>query len=191
MSTAFISLLVILGLIVGLLFAVITIYNGLIKLRTRSEAAWSDISVQLKRRHNLIPNLVKTVKAYAGHEKDTLESVIKARNHAVEAPDKPGAMGMAEAGFAAALGRLFALAEDYPDLKADSSFLKLQDELSELEEVIQMARRFHNGCVRDYNEKLQTIPENIIAAMFNFEKHAYFELPEGDPAHQVQEVDFS
>ena len=150
-------------------------YNGLVRARIGSETAWSDIDVQLKRRHDLIPNLVETVKGYAAHEKDTLENVIKARNSAVSA-DGVGATGQAEGMLSSALGKLFALSESYPDLKANQNFLQLQEELTSTENKIGFARTHYNRTTANYNTALQTIPTNIVAGMFSFAKRDLFEL---------------
>ncbi len=171
MSATLILLVVIIGLV---LFAV-GIYNGLIKLRNTSEQAWSDVDVQLKRRYDLIPNLVETVKGYATHEKETFEQVVKARNEAMGA-QTPGDKAQAENFLQSALKSLFALAEAYPELKANENFMELQSELSNIEEQIQLARRYYNAVVRDLNTKIESVPSNFVANMFNFEKREYFEL---------------
>ena len=150
-------------------------YNGLGRKRIASETAWADIDVQLKRRHDLVPNLVNTVQGYAAHEKDTLENVIKARNTAVDA-NGPAASGEAEGMLSAALGKLFALSEAYPDLKANQNFLALQEELTSTENKIGFARTHYNRTTANYNESLQTIPTNIVAGMFKFQKRDLFEL---------------
>ena len=180
--------LVILGLIVAVILFFVGIYNGLIRLRNTSEQAWSDIDVQLKRRHDLVPNLVETVKGYASHEKDTLEEVIKARNMAVGASG-PAESGQSENFLTSALKSLFALSESYPDLKANENFLELQTELSEIEEKIQMARRYYNAVVRDLNTKIESVPSNIVANSFGFTKKDYFEL-ESAAEKAVPEVSF-
>jgi len=181
--------LIILGIIVVLAFAAIGIYNGLIKLRNTSEQAWSDVDVQLKRRYDLIPNLVETVKGYASHEKETFEKVVQARNQAMGA-SSPGDKAQAENFLQSTLKSLFALAEAYPELKANQNFLDLQDELSTIEEQIQLARRYYNAVVRDLNTKIESVPSNIVANMFHFEKREYFEL-DSDEERKTPEVDFS
>jgi len=181
--------LIILGIIVVLAFAAIGIYNGLIKLRNTSEQAWSDVDVQLKRRYDLIPNLVETVKGYASHEKETFEKVVQARNQAMSA-SSPGDKGQAENFLQSTLKSLFALAEAYPELKANQNFLDLQDELSKIEEQIQLARRYYNAVVRDLNTKIESVPSNIVANMFHFEKKEYFEL-DSDEERKTPEVDFN
>lgn len=149
-------------------------YNGLIKLRNRAQEAWSDIDVQLKRRYDLIPNLVETVKGYVEHEKQTLESVTKARTMAMNATGVH-AKGEAENMLSETLKSIFALSEAYPDLKANQNFLKLQDELSDTENKIQASRRFYNTNVRDFNTKLEMFPTNIAGNMLGFKKFEFFE----------------
>ncbi|MEE2681043.1 MAG: LemA family protein [Planctomycetota bacterium] len=179
---------------VGIAFLVILVllffglYNGLVRARIGSETAWSDIDVQLKRRHDLIPNLVNSVKGYAAHEKETLENVVQARNTAVSA-DGVAATGQAEGMLSAALGKLFALSEAYPDLKANQNFLQLQEELTSTENKIGFARTNYNRMTANYNEKLQAIPSNIVAGMFNFEKRDLFELEDASE-RQAPEVQF-
>jgi len=157
----------------------IATYNGLIKLKIRAEEAESDIDVQLKRRYDLIPNLVETVKGYASHEKELFEKVTQARSQAMQASgmhEKAEAENM----LSGALKSLFAVSENYPDLKASQNFLKLQDELSDTENKIQAARRFYNGNVRDFNTKLQMFPTNKISAMLGFKEKEFFEVAEGE-----------
>ena len=170
---------VLIAAVAVIIFWLIGVYNGLIRLRNRTDEAWSDIDVQLKRRYDLIPNLVETVKGYAKHEKELFENVTKARTTAM------GAKGVAEKGkaenmLAGTLKTLFAVAENYPDLKANQNFLKLQDELSDTENKIQAARRFYNGNVRDFNTKIQVFPNNLIAGMLGFKKYEFFEIGEGE-----------
>lgn len=155
----------------------IGVYNGLQRLRIRSQGAWSDIDVQLKRRHDLIPNLVETVKGYATHEKETLESVMAARSGAMSARG-PAESGAAEGMLTAALGRLFAVAEAYPDLKANQNFLQLQQELGQTENAIGFSRQNYNRAVGDYNEQIAVFPASIVAGLFNFEAGAFFEVAE-------------
>ncbi len=166
----------------------IGLYNGLVKLREQADAAWADIDVQLKRRHDLIPNLVETVKGYAAHESKTLEAVVAARSSAMSAKS-PTEKGQAEGMLAGALKSLFALAEAYPDLKAAGGFRDLQGTLSEAEDTIQNARRYYNAVVRDFNTKIQQVPSNLIANSFNFREREFFEIPEGEKA--VPNVSFS
>ena len=147
-------------------------YNGLVRTRNRAQEAWSDIDVQLKRRYDLIPNLVETVKGYAAHEKTVFEDVTKARSQAMQAT------GVAKAGaenaLSGALKSLFAVAENYPQLKANENFLSLQNELTDTEDKIQAARRFYNGMVRDLNTKIQVFPTNLFANMLGFKKMEFF-----------------
>jgi len=181
--------LVIIAIIVIIAFVAVGMYNGLIKLRNTSEQAWSDVDVQLKRRYDLIPNLVETVKGYASHEKETFEKVVQARNQAMNATS-PEDKAQAENFLQSTLKSLFALAEAYPELKANQNFLDLQDELSNIEEQIQLARRYYNAVVRDLNTKIETVPSNIIANMFHFEKKEYFEL-DSEEERQTPQVSFS
>lgn len=151
------------------------VYNGLVRLRNGSESAWSDIDVQLKRRWELIPNLVETVKGYASHERQTFEEVIAARSNAMAASG-PEAKAGAEGGLSRALRQLFALAESYPELKANQNFLELQSELSALEDTIQKARRYYNAVVRDLNTRIEIFPASLVAQMTGFMRKDYFEL---------------
>ena len=168
-------LLVILAIPILLLVIVIAMYNGLVRLRVQCDNAWSDIDVQLKRRYDLVPNLVETVKGYAGHEKGTLEAVVQARNSAMSAQG-PAAKADAENMLTGALRQVFALAEAYPQLRAVESFTQLQNTLTQLEDTIQNARRYYNAVVRDLNTKIQVFPSNIIAGMFNFKAREFFEV---------------
>ncbi|NQY95697.1 MAG: LemA family protein [Henriciella sp.] len=170
-------LFVVLGLVALLVVFLIGIYNGLVAKRQRCNQAFADIDVQLKQRQNLIPNLVETVKGYAAHEKETLDAVIQARQGAVSA-NTPGEMGAAEGVLGQALGRLFALAEAYPDLKANQNFMDLQDELAVIEDKIAAARRFYNSAVQDYNTAREQFPGSIVAGSFNFEPREFFDLGE-------------
>jgi LemA protein len=167
--------------------AIIAMYNGLIRLKNRVDEAWSDIDVQLKRRHDLIPNLVNTVKGYAAHEKEVFEKVTEARSRAMgagTAADKAEAENM----LSNTLKSLFAVAEAYPDLKANQNFLELQRELTDTEDKIQAARRFYNGNVRDFNTKIQVFPTNILAGMLGFSKRDFFQAEESEK--EVVEVKF-
>ena len=180
--------LVLLALIVIVVLWVIGIFNKLVVLRTRVEEAWADIEVQLKRRYNLIPNLVETVKGYAAHEKGVFENVAKARSAAM------GAQGMADKAQAenmlsSTLKSLFAVAENYPQLKANENFMQLQKELTDTEDKVQYSRRFYNTNVRDYNIKTMTVPSNIIANMFGFKKKEMFEIKE-EAERAVPKVQF-
>lgn len=167
--------LIVLAVIAAIAFALVGIYNGLVRLRNMAEQAWSDVDVQLKRRYDLIPNLVETVKGYATHEKSTFESVVQARSRAMQATT-PEAKAEAENFLQSTLKSLFALSEAYPDLKANQNFLELQAELARIEEQIQLARRYYNAVVRDLNTKIESVPSNIVANMFGFQKKEYFEL---------------
>lgn len=171
------GLLIILGVVAVIAIMVIGIYNGLVSKRQRCNQAFADIDVQLKQRQNLIPNLVETVKGYAAHEKETLDAVIQARNTAANA-STPGEMGAAEGMLGQAIGRLFALAEAYPDLKANQNFMDLQDELAVIEDKIAAARRFYNSAVQDYNTAREQFPGSIVAGSFNFEPREFFDLGE-------------
>src|SRR3989338_392256 len=169
-------------------FAVVASYNKLVSLRQRSEEAWSDIDVQLKRRTDLVPNLVETVKGYAGHERTTLEQVVRARGAAISA-QTPEARAQAENALTGALRQLFALAEAYPDLKANQSFQQLQASLGEIEENIQNSRRYYNAVVRDFNTTIDSFPSNFVASFFRFVKRTYFELDRPEE-RQVPRVSF-
>jgi len=158
-----------------LAMAIVFIYNGLVRLRVQCENAWADIDVQLKRRYDLIPNLVETVKGYASHEKDTLEGVISARNKAMSAQG-PHAKGEAEGMLAGALRQLFALAEAYPQLRAVESFTQLQGSLQQIEEALQNARRYYNAVVRDFNTRIHQIPSNFVASLGSFKEREFFEI---------------
>lgn len=159
----------------GLVLLVIGMYNSLVRLKVQSENAWADIDVQLKRRYDLIPNLVETVKGYAGHEKQTFEAVITARNRAMAATS-PSTKAEAEGQLAQSLKSLFALAEAYPQLRAVESFTQLQSSLNQIEETVQNARRYYNAVVRDLNTKIQEFPSNLIAGFFNFKPREFFEI---------------
>jgi LemA protein len=171
-----IAVLVILVIIVVVL---VGMYNGLVQLRVRCDSAWSDIDVQLKRRHDLIPNLVETVKGYAAHEKGTFENIAKFRSQAMQATT-PADKAAAENQLTGALKSLFAVAENYPELKASEEFTQLQGSLSQTEDSIQNARRYYNAVVRDLNTKIQSFPTNIIAGMFGFTARQFFETTEAD-----------
>ncbi len=179
---------VILGIIAVVAVWVVLIYNGLVRLKNRVEEAWSDIDVQLKRRYDLIPNLVNTVKGYAQHESGVFEKVTEARTRAMSA-GTAGDKAQAENMLSSTLKSLFAVAEAYPELKANQNFLALQQELSDTENKIQAARRFYNGNVMELNTKIETVPTNIIANMFNFAKREFFELEE-EAAKQPVKVAF-
>lgn len=166
---------VILGLLVLVVIVVIGMYNTLVRLKVQADNAWADIDVQLKRRYDLIPNLVETVKGYAGHEKGTLEAVINARNRAMSATS-PGARAEAENMLSGTLKSLFALSEAYPQLRAIESFTSLQNSLSQIEDTVQNARRYYNAVVRDLNTKIQVFPTNLFAGMMGFKTREFFEV---------------
>ncbi|MBX6373992.1 MAG: LemA family protein [Acetobacteraceae bacterium] len=172
---------ILLGLVVLIVLWLVVTYNRLVALRQTTGQAWSDVDVQLKQRHDLIPNLVETVKGYAAHERSTLDAVIQARNAAVSAHG-PEAQSMAEGALTGALGRLFALAEAYPDLKANTNFLQLQSELSDLENKIAAARRFYNNAVAEYNAMTESVPAVFFASSLGFRQRGFFELPEAERA---------
>ena len=180
------ALALIIGGVVCLLLVIVAIwvigtFNRLVRQRNQVEASWAQIDVQLKRRTDLIPNLVETVKGYAAHEKGTLDAVIQARNGAVAAANAdPAARAQAENAVTQTLGRLFALAEAYPNLKANENFAALQSELANTEDKIAYSRQFYNSSVQTYNNTTQTLPANIIAGMFGFKTKEYFETPEGE-----------
>lgn len=182
------TLLVVLIVVVVLAFVVIGMYNSLITLKNRVDEAFSDMDVQIKRRYDLIPNLVEVVKGYAAHEKDTLERVVNARNAAMtaQAGTDTKAQAQAENALSSTLKSIFALSENYPDLKANTNFLELQRELTDTEDKIQASRRFYNGNVRDFNTKLQIFPTNIIAGMLGFVAREYFEIENEAERNAVQ-----
>lgn len=183
-------LYILIGLLVVAGLWVVLTYNNFVRLIQRTKEAWADIDVQLKRRYDLIPNLVETVKGYAAHERETFDQVTQARAEATQIHVDPTnitaeqiiAMGKAETGLTQALGKLLAVAEAYPDLKANTNFLELQKELSDTENKIQAARRFYNGNVRDLKIGLRSFPSNVIGSMFSFKEEEYFELDEQDAA---------
>jgi len=178
---------IIIGLLVLIIFWIIGVFNGLIRLRNRTKEAWSDIDVQLKRRYNLIPNLIETVKGYAKHEKNVFQKVTEARTKAMGAKGTEE-KAKAENMLSNTLKTLFAVSENYPDLKANANFLELQRELSDTENKIQASRRFYNGNVRDLNTRIEHFPSRIVAGIFSFKKRNFFEIQEGEKA--VPEVKF-
>lgn len=178
-------------IVVGVLFIwAVASYNGFVQLVNRAKEAWADIEVQLKRRYDLIPNLVNTVKGYATHESSAFENVTKARAMAMGASGPTAAHAEAENMLTGALKSVFAISEAYPDLKANTNFLALQNELSDTENKIQAARRFYNTNVRDLNIKRESFPSNLIANMFNFAKMDLFDLADNDAAQNPVEVKF-
>jgi LemA protein len=181
--------LIVIGVIVVLLVLwAVGVYNGLVKLRNLVQEAWRQIDVELKRRHDLIGNLVETVKGYAAHERGTLEDVMKARSAAMAGGQGPAQQAQSEGLLSAALGRLIAVAEAYPDLKANQNFLALQQELTSTEDRIASARRYYNANVRELNTKVETVPSNVVAGMFNIRQAEYFEA-QGEERDPVK-VDF-
>jgi len=172
---------IILGVIVVVVIYLISLYNRLVSLRQTVSQSWSDISVQLKQRHDLIPNLVETVKGYAAHESGTLEAVVQARNAALSASG-PEAQAKAENMLTGALRQIFALSEAYPDLKANQNFLELQTELSDIENKIAASRRFFNNAVQEYNTSIEQFPAVLIANRFAFTAREFFELDEAEQA---------
>ncbi|MFL6206313.1 MAG: LemA family protein [Acidimicrobiales bacterium] len=179
---------IVLILVIVVIGYVVITYNGLVSMRNRIENAWAQIDVQLKRRYDLIPNLVETVKGYAAHERETLENVVRARNMAMSAQG-PQDQAAAENMITGALKSVFALQEAYPDLKANQSFLNLQEELTGTEGRIAYARQFYNDSVYRYNTKIQSVPSNLIANQFSFDEREYFEVDEG--SRGTVQVDFS
>ena len=168
-------LIVLVVIAVGLVLYLMTAYNGLVRLKVQCDNAWSDIDVQLKRRYDLIPNIVETVKGYAAHEKGTLEAVVSARNQAMTAQG-PAAKGEAEGMLTGALRQVFALAEAYPQLRAVESFTQLQNTLNQIEDTIQNARRHYNAVVRDFNTMIEQFPSNIVAGMGHFKEREFFQI---------------
>ena len=180
-----VAIWVIVGVIAVFIFWLVGVYNSLIRTKNHVNEAWSDIDVQLKRRYNLIPNLMETVKGYAKHEREVFENVTKARASAMGA-QTVDEHGKAENMLSGALKSLFAVAENYPQLKASDNFAKLQDELSDTENKIQSSRRFYNGNVRDFNTKLQVFPTNMIANMLGFKERDFFEIEDAKEKENVK-----
>ncbi len=170
--------IIVIVIVLVIVAVLIGMYNGLIRRRNQIENAWAQIDVQLKRRLDLIPNLVETVKGYAEHERGTLEAVVQARNAAIAAPDTPQAQAQADNMLTGALRQVFALSEAYPDLKANQNFLSLQEELTATEGRVAYARQFYNDSVLDYNNKIQQVPTVFIARTMNFDEREYFEAEE-------------
>ena len=181
---------VVVGVVILVVLWLVLTYNGLVTARNRTQEAWSEIDVELKRRHDLIPNLVATVQGYVGHERGTLEAVTNARASAVAAgaTGDPAKIGQAENMLSQSLRSLFAVSENYPDLKAITAFTNLQEQLTATEDKIEFSRRFYNGNVRDYNIKLQTLPTSLIAGALGFKPFGFFQADEGDRA--VPQVNF-
>ncbi len=181
---------ILLGFIVLVILFVVVIYNKLIRLRNTVQSSWSDIDVQLKKRYDLVPNLVETVKGYAAHEKSIFERVSEARSMAMQA-SSPAEKAKAENMFRDTLKSLFAVAEAYPDLKANANFMQLQAQLKELEDNIEYARRYYNAVVRDLNILIESFPSNIIASQFRFQKEEFFELEAPELERKPVKVSFS
>ncbi len=188
MTTSTVVLLIIVGGLALILLWVIAVYNGLIRLRNRTQEGWSDIDVQLKRRHDLIPNLVESVKGYMQHERQLLENITKARSQAMAAQEAGNTAELAkvEGTLGGLLGNLRIAFEAYPDLKANQNMAQLMDELSDTENKIQASRRFYNGMVRDFNTKLETFPNNMIAGFLNFTAFSFFEIEDKNERNNVQ-----
>lgn len=192
------SFWIVIAVLAAIAFYVIAMYNNFVKLTQRAKEAWADIDTQLKRRYDLIPNLVETVKGYAAHERGVFEEVTNARAKATQVhvdptgvtADQIAAMAGAESALTASLGKLLAVAEAYPDLKANQNFAQLQTELTDTENKIQAARRFYNSNVRDLKIALQSFPSNLVGKAFNFKEEAFFELAEGDVAREAVKVSF-
>jgi LemA protein len=184
-----IVLLVLLGLAAVVVFWLIGIFNGLVRFRNEVKNAWSQIDVQLKRRHDLIPNLVETVKGYAKHERETLDSVIRARQQAINVTDSVLDKAKAENMLSQTLRSLFAVAENYPDLKANQNFLALQEELTSTENKISFARQYYNDAALKYNNKTEMFPSNIVAGMFSFKRADFFEV-EAPEQRETPQVSF-
>jgi LemA protein len=183
-----VTILIIAAVVIVLLVIAIGLYNGLVRRRNQVDNAWSQVDVQLKRRLDLIPNLVETVKGYATHERQTLEAVINARNVAIAAPSQPVAQAQAENALSGALRQLFALSENYPDLKANQNFLAMQEELTATESRVAYARQFYNDSVLGYHNKLDTFPSVLIAKLGNFARREFFEAE--DAARNAPQVKF-
>lgn len=181
---------IILGIVVVIALWAVATYNRFVTFKNRTAEAWADIEVQLKRRYDLIPNLVNTVKGYAAHESGTLEKVIVARNAAMQSGGASAEHAAAENALSGTLKSIFALSENYPDLKANTNFLELQRELSDTENKLQASRRFYNGNVRDFGTALETFPSNIIGGVFHFTKPAFFDIPDDGAESKPVEVKF-
>lgn len=174
--------IILFALVAALLVGAVVIYNALIAKRQMVNNGWADIDVQLKRRADLVPNLVRVVEAYAAHERQLFAEIAERRSAALAAGDDPGVRGAAESAFARPVARMMAVAEAYPDLKASQNFLDLQSELSDTEDKIEMARRFYNGAVRELNTAVESFPGNVVAGVGGIGQHTYFEIGEGDRA---------
>ncbi len=177
--------IIIIAVVVVLVLAIIGLYNGLVRLKNKVEEAWADIETQLKRRYDLIPNMVETVKGYAQHEKGTFEEVTKARNVAMHASG-PEQKAEAENMLSGALKTLFAVAENYPELKANTNFMDLQQTLRDVEEHLQLSRRYYNATVRDFNVKIEVFPNNLLAGPMGFKKRGFFEVERAEERENVK-----
>ncbi|NWG04754.1 MAG: LemA family protein [Syntrophaceae bacterium] len=184
------TLMIILIIIAVIIIAVVSIYNKLVRLRNTVKSSWSDIDVQCKKRYDLVPNLVETVKGYASHERTVFEKVTEARTMAMKA-NTPGEMAKAENMFRDTLKSLFAVAEAYPELKANQNFIQLQSQLQDLENNIEMARRYYNAVVRDFNILIESFPSNLIASTFNFKQVELFQLETPEAERKPVKVSFS
>jgi LemA protein len=183
---------IVLAVIALIAIAAVVSYNRFVSQKNLIRDAWANIDTELRRRYDLIPNLVETVRGYAAHEREVLENVTQARANAAQATGSPAEQAAAEGPFVAALRQLFAVVENYPDLKANQNFLALQNELTNTEDRLQTARRFYNANVRDYNQRVKQVPSNIIASMFNFEEEEFFEVDESLRGEAgVPQVDFT
>jgi len=183
------TLLIILGIIAVVVFAAVAIYNKLVRLRNTVKSSWSDIDVQCKKRYDLVPNLVEAVKGYASHEKSVFEKVTQARSMAMQA-HSPAEMAKAENMIRDTLKNLFAVAEAYPELKANANFQQLQSQLHELENNIESARRYYNAVVRDYDTLIESFPSNLIASQFKFQKEEFFDLEAPAEERKAPRVSF-
>lgn len=180
-------LILTIAFVVLLAVAIIGMYNGLVRQRNKVDEAWGNIQVQLKRRFDLIPNLVETVKGYATHEKETFERLVQARNSAIQAPaNDVAAQGQAQSAVSSALRSVLAVVENYPELKANANFQQLMSSLSEVEDNLQMSRRYYQATVRDFNNKCESFPSMIIAGLFNFQRRPFFELENPEEAENVK-----
>jgi LemA protein len=179
------GLLIFLAIVVIVAGAIVGVYNSLIQLKNKVDEGWSDIDTQLKRRYDLIPNMVETVKGYAKHESSTLEAVTQARNMAMSA-NTPEDKIKAENALSGTLKTLFAVAENYPELKANQNFMELQSTLKEIEEKLQLSRRYYNATVRDFNTKVEIFPNNIIAGLFHFGRRNFFEIENVEERNNVK-----
>ena len=187
--TTVIGLVVLAAIVIVPVLIIVSMYNGLVQIRNQCDEAWSDIATEMQRRYDLIPNLVNTVKGYAGHEKELLENVTRLREQCAANNGSPGEQAASEGMLMGALGKLMVRIEQYPDLKANQNFLELQQELTNTEDRMQAANRFYNGNVRENNNKVQMFPTNIVAGMFSFKAREFFEVS-GEEAREAPKVEF-